>query len=188
MSATLDTATMNRLVAHIAYLQTVNHGEDSQEPNIGGAENYFLGTKDHLSKTLRFLTAQTGDFFDKGIPTHYPFYMRTPRTCLVACIKNCSEDTSKVNVYGVYKIKGMEDILQYNHEKNINLKWECMEIPEDLDRKLVNKLRSLIKNGVCHLPFPDYDQLDEEGKKARVYNGITIKNVLVPSKSSCSIS
>lgn len=189
MSATLDAATKTRLLEHLAYYETVDFRETEENPNNGGAENHFMGTKHELKSVVKFYPTSQNFLDEQGDPIRLPQYLPHRNTFLMACVTDPNETTSKVNVYGVYKINGIKDIIRNSREKDLKLEWKAVEISNDLVNELWDQLQILIKNKKLHLPTLDYEKLSEEEKEAKQYNRITIQKVPVPSASRwCSVS
>lgn len=186
--------TFYRLLEHMAYTNTQDASESPSYPNEGGAENLLLGTVDELQSLRPALSVTFSDidikncFNEDGEPIQHPVFtnVRGGRTFLVAWVIDPSDDqATKINVFGVYKIKGMQDILSsYNRQ----FQWKALEISENLLLKLTREI--VYKNGVRHIPTPDYKRLPEEEKKVKEYHGHSLRTKKVPVKTSgkCIVS
>jgi hypothetical protein len=154
----------NRLMDHILYGQTCNANESVENPNKAGAENFLLGTQAELElkSNLIFYPHDIKEQLDEaGEPCYYPF--TETREFLVAFIKEDStlwNMTARVNVYAVYTIKGIKEILTQNGKKNI--RWQTVQFPSKLYKELITKINASVnKNELKYstpIPIPDSDK------------------------------
>lgn len=176
-----------RLMEHMVYLQTSDYSETIEEPNKDGAKNFYIGTASELSNLVRFGEADVDNCFNKdGFPIHLPYYTRKG-VHLVACVKDSSSEISKVNVYGVYTIAGMKDLVTTYNQKNF--KWNIISISDELRNELEKKIITMVKGNAILLPTANYNQLSEEEKELKIYRGNTgIKKVPIKRNGLCSVS
>lgn len=181
MSIKLDTNTLGILLEHIAYSETMKLNEDVNSPNEKGAENFCLGEK---SKLPCFFYPETiGKHLDsEGTPHSMPLYI-DKRFHLVASVLENNGAASRVNVYAIYKIQGIRDILSLHQGQTVT--WEFMEIPKKLYSKLIQKI--IMNRGLLLVPTPNWKTLEAEEKKEKEYYNVRIQKVPF-SKSHCSIS
>lgn len=187
MAANLSNPIMHRLVAHKAYLQTVDFGEDLIAPNTNGAENLLLGRSEELAEKINFHIFDSTSCFQNGIASAYPFHSDYVGRSLVALVPD-SQGSDRGELYGIYKIKGMQDIVDRCREKRVIATFMEMEFSEKLNLELSRRLNKSIKNNVYYLPTENYDLLKKEEKNVTQYNRVTIVKVPVPSPSRCSVS
>lgn len=181
-----------RLMEHMAYTNTQDANESPHNPNEGGAENLLLGTVEELQSVnpprgVTFGDADISSCFNQyGEATYHPWFANNEggRTFLVAWVIDPSHDeASKINVYGIYKIKGMHDILT-NYNKKIQ--WKTIVISKDFYQELTEKIS--YKKGIRLLPTPNYHRISDEEKTVKKYTGVRIQKVPVPSKLRCVVS
>jgi hypothetical protein len=140
--SSMDSNLKSRLLSHLSNVDTRSPRESISHPNNGAAENFHLGTKEEMKPYVKFqLLNMKEQFNENDEPIVYPYFEETT-TSLVACIKDPLDLTAKVNVYGVYKIKGISDILTQNPKKEI--KWKTIEIPNELFYELSSIPRGVI--------------------------------------------
>lgn len=181
-----------RLLEHVAYTQTQNASESPEHPNEKGAENLLLGTAGELQlvhppKSVSFTNVDIATCFNqKGEAIKHPYFTSHEgnHTFLVAWIKDSSDTkSSKINVYGVYKIKGMNDISNTYANR---FEWKGMVISRDLLNQINDEI--IYKNGIRHLPTPDFNLLSHEEKRVKEYGRLKFQKVPISNSWGCSVS
>jgi hypothetical protein len=165
---------------HIVYAQTRDDSERLDRPNKKDAKNFFIGPEHQLTPHVIFYdyTLEKND--------RYPSIFGRG-AYLVACVTEFSDMLVKVHVYGIYTIKGINDILT-NYPQD-DIKWKIIEYPQGIYDELVTKMQTqLNKNKIIRIPTQDYEKLSDEEKKVQeILIGIKLQKIPVPS-SICAVS
>jgi hypothetical protein len=144
MSISMNSSLKLRLIEHIGYQQTCKPNETANIPNLNGANNFYLGTEEELKSYVKFEHCDMQQCFNKWNQA-----LRLPNFIdrevhLVACDTTSSDTTSKVNVYGVYTIKGMVECISKckDHSK---FKWKSIHFDKQLFDDLFNDVQPKVK-------------------------------------------
>lgn len=181
MSIKLDPSAQYRLLEHLAYSHTEKFDDSLLSPAMGVADNFLLGNIEEFP--FEFVSVDLQNYFNEtGDPIYKPHYIDGSHH-FVACVTELSSQSSKVNVYGVYKILGMKQLIS-QIDKN-NIEWKCLKIPNPIYKKLNSMLK--IKNGVFYIPTPDYEKLSDKEKMVKEYQRIKIQKIPIRD-SCCSVS
>lgn len=186
MSVVMNDSIKYRLIEHMVWTCTCNQSETLEKPHLDGAKNFYLGTLTELSNLVSFTTPKDIEkafFNEEGDPIRYPGY--TGNLHLVACIKDHSREISIINVFGVYTIAGMKDIVVRNDKNNIE--WKLIEIPNKIKNELIEKIETIRKGNTVFIPTRNFDQLSEDEKLLKKYDNWSIQKVPL-EKAWCSVS